>query len=1584
MASTRSIRRTRATAEPEATNTSEENRETRTPATESVQQASTSPMEPDSEHSSEGDTSSEDLNAIEAEKIAVTRRIKKLQAEKELRELQHRCNTLLQELDETIPATRNTLEAHPNHGRDATSVNCNRENATSILGPPEPTLQAPNTLVESAVTTVSGRRSRVPLWQLELRDPGMSGHPPRRDVEKFRGQSMKEFENFVTAAIAFHASDLDYYNEHDHRKVIEAVTHFNVEMQQRWYQHTHDMRILPPWEEFVSWMQCQVTDPDKSFRDADRQYWKTEQQEDQTVQQFASHLQSIEGRLRHPYSEYHRKSHLYMKVLPSIRREFDKYATKLEELSYDATLHKLAIAESNLPERRKKLKEKSNFRNPTQSFNNRNNAEHKGLKKRLKRAIQLAMATISAESRCKNALSFNVTVEITTPKSLQKVLALVDSGSEVNCVDEFWAKDHNLEAAHRKTKMVKSIDGCIMRSFGEYNIATTVTDHKCNAQQTSHSFHAMKMKDYNLVLGFPWLKQTNPLIDWSDGQFFFRSSGDEQQPQIISEQDVLAEVLTGARVGMLVVLPTECSKDPKHAPRVFSAAYSDLPTGLPDYVMPYAHIFSEEAAISAQRPEEAEHRIDLEPGARPPFMPIYNLSETELAALREYLKNALDKGWIQPSSSPAGAPILFVPKKDGGLRLCVDYRGLNRITIKNRYPLPLISELLDRLSKAKVFTKLDLRDAYHRILIAAKDRWKTAFRTRYGHFEYVVMPFGLANAPATFQAYINNALSDLLDICCVVYLDDILIFSNSKQEHKVHVTKVLERLERANLFAKLSKSPLFELTKGSKKGERKATFMWTESAQSAFNELKSRFMRAPLLAHFDPARRIQIEPDASTFAVAAILSQLQDDGHWHPVAFWSRKLIDAETRYDTHDKELLAIVAAFKNWRHYLEGSQYPIQVWSDHANLQYFMTTKELNRRQARWAEALSAYDFVLLHRPGSKNPADGPSRRADYSEAYNGQTMLPTLQQKLKHGVKLGWEADTSFQNDISSDVVCARVSNEQNAPFNERKALHTSTSYTSRVNSSPLMRVEQYMPRIAVNKAILGDSAYTEMPESFTSFLSKAQKIDSFAAEQREKVKEKGMTVAENMLWTISEDDILRADGRAYVPQQKALIDEIISANHDDPQGGHFGIKKSIDSIQDKYYWHGLVRDVKDYISTCDTCQRVKPKRHRQYGELGTIPLPSNPFESITMDFITGLPASTFLHQTYDAILVIVDIYTKFTIYIPCTKNITADELAEIVYTKFYTIYGVPKNHISDRGSLFTSHYWSTFCYMLGARRKLSTAFHPQTDGQTERQNQTLEHYLRCFVNYHQDDWARWLPLAQFVYNTSQHASTGMAPAEALMGYRPDLKINVSKPPQPVAIHAASHAKHIEETRHKLIENLQKARQAQKIYYDAKHKPQQFKIGDYVMLNAKNLRLLRPVRKLDHKYVGPFKILNTIGKQAYKLELPPSYRNIHPVFHVSLLEPYNRRNGALPEPGPELVDGEEEYQVEEILEKRQRKNKPPEYLVRWTGWGPSGDTWEPEENILNTQAFEIFLEQENERQIQNQHTPKRQKRESQVEKR
>ena len=456
---------------------------------------------------------------------------------------------------------------------------------------------------------------------------------------------------------------------------------------------------------------------------------------------------------------------------------------------------------------------------------------------------------------------------------------------------------------------------------------------------------------------------------------------------------------------------------------------------LPEFIKDYEDVFSETKAGVLAPNAEHDHVIDIEPTRRPPYKPIYNLSEKELKILKEYLESALEKQWIVPSKSPAGAPIFFVPKKDSGSRLCVDYRGLNEITIKNRHPLPLVSETLDSLSGAKIFTQLDLRDAYHRSRIREGDEWKTAFRTRYGYYEYEyqMMPFGLANAPATFQAYINRALSDLLDICCVVYLDDILIYSQSDEQHEEHVRMVLERLRKFRLYAKLSKCafktdtvnflgfvitprgiemeksrietikawpeptcirdvqmflgfanfyrrfierysriclPLNKLVKGEdvhKKGprfrnlrlrsksppgrrpmpKRPTQFEFTQEARDAFNELKEVFTTAPVLRHFNPALKIRVEPDASGCAVAAILTQLQeDDGQWHPVAYWSRKMQPAELNYETHDAELLAIVEAFKQWRHYLEGSRYPVTVLSDHANLRAFMTTKELSRR--------------------------------------------------------------------------------------------------------------------------------------------------------------------------------------------------------------------------------------------------------------------------------------------------------------------------------------------------------------------------------------------------------------------------------------------------------------------------------------------------------------------------------------------------------------------------------------------------------------------------------------------------------------
>jgi hypothetical protein len=389
---------------------------------------------------------------------------------------------------------------------------------------------------------------------------------------------------------------------------------------------------------------------------------------------------------------------------------------------------------------------------------------------------------------------------------------------------------------------------------------------------------------------------------------------------------------------------------------------------------------------------------------------MYPLNETELQALRDYLKEMLELGKIRPSKSPAAAPIIFVPKAHGrGLRLCVDYRGLNKVTITNRYPLPIMSELQDRVRGAKIFTKIDLKNGYNLIRIKPRDKWKTVFKTRYGLYEYTVMPFGLSNAPATFQNMMNHIFRDLLDLGLIVCLDDILIYAETEEEHDRIVTDVLKRLAENGLaisqdkcfwsttrvdflgyviskdgiemaqdkvqcirdwerprslrdvqscigfanfyrrfiegFSKIPK-PLSDSTKGSPKD-----WIWTDAMTRSLEKLKHCFTTTPILTHFDPHPECIVETDSLDFALGSTLSQTTEDKKLHPNAFYSRKFSPAEINYEIHDKELLTIVDCFKVWRRYLEGSLHMVQVFTDHKNLEYFMTTKVLNRRQARWA---------------------------------------------------------------------------------------------------------------------------------------------------------------------------------------------------------------------------------------------------------------------------------------------------------------------------------------------------------------------------------------------------------------------------------------------------------------------------------------------------------------------------------------------------------------------------------------------------------------------------------------------------------
>jgi RNase H-like domain found in reverse transcriptase/Reverse transcriptase (RNA-dependent DNA polymerase) len=545
-----------------------------------------------------------------------------------------------------------------------------------------------------------------------------------------------------------------------------------------------------------------------------------------------------------------------------------------------------------------------------------------------------------------------------------------------------------------------------------------------------------------LVLGLPWLRKHCPdPEDWYSLTFksdYCRKHciRPRQAEKVFTALETLPSTLDIAMIG---AAPFQLlARKPDH--EIFTASVRDIDRVLapkkdltdteisallPRQYQEYTDVFSQTLAreLPPARPTY-DHRIELLPGQESGHghSALYSMSEDELRVLRKYLEDNLKSQLISPSVSPVSSPVLFVRKPGGGLRFCVDYRRLNALTIKNRYPIPLLSETLARLSRAKYFTKIDIIAAFNRLRIAEGDEWKTAFKTRYGLYQYNVLPFGLSNGPASFQRYINDALARHLDQFCTAYMDDILIYSDNIHQHREHVRSVLQALRKAGLQADIHKSE-FEVsqvkylgliisTKGVQMDPEKidtivgwqtpkrvkdvqaflgfanfyrrfiknfslickpltATtqkgklFKWTQECKEAFQYLKLRFTEAPILQRYDPDKPSTVETDSSDFVSAGVLSQPDGNGILRPVAFFSKKLTPVECNYEIYDKELLAIIRSFEQWRPELEGSQsgVPIEVLTDHRNLEYYMTTKQLSRRQARWSKFLSRFNFVIKY---------------------------------------------------------------------------------------------------------------------------------------------------------------------------------------------------------------------------------------------------------------------------------------------------------------------------------------------------------------------------------------------------------------------------------------------------------------------------------------------------------------------------------------------------------------------------------------------------------------------------------------------
>ncbi|KAL0539845.1 hypothetical protein IC582_024066 [Cucumis melo] len=1023
----------------------------------------------------------------------------------------------------------------------------------------------------------------------------------------------------------------------------------------------------------------------------------------------------------------------------------------------------------------------------------------------------------------------------------------------------------------------------------------------------------LDMLDFDVILGMDWLAANHASIDCSRKEvtfnppsmasFKFKGGGSRSLPQVISAIKA-SKLLSQGTWGILA--------------SVVDTREVDVSLSSEPVVRDYPDVFPEELpGLPPHR--EVEFAIELEPGTVPISRAPYRMAPAELKELKVQLQELLDKGFIRPSVSPWGAPVLFVKKKDGSMRLCIDYRELNKVTVKNRYPLPRIDDLFDQLQGATVFSKIDLRSGYHQLRIKDGDVPKTAFRSRYGHYEFILMSFGLTNAPAVFMDLMNRVFREFLDTFVIVFIDDILIYSKTEAEHEEHLRMVLQTLRDNKLYAKFSKcefwlkqvsflghvvskagvsvdpakieavtgwtrpstvsevrsflglagyyrrfvenfsriaTPLTQLTR---KG---APFVWSKACEDSFQNLKQKLVTAPVLTVPDGSGSFVIYSDASKKGLGCVLMQ-----QGKVVAYASRQLKSHEQNYLTHDLELAAVVFALKIWRHYLYGEK--IQIFTDHKSLKYFFTQKELNMRQRRWLELVKDYDCEILYHPGKANVvADALSRKVSHSAA------LITRQAPL--------------HRDLDRAEIAVSV-------------------------GAVTMQLAQ-------------------------------------------------LTAGQAVEFSLSSDGGLLFERRLCVPSDSAIKTELLSEAHSSPFSMHPGSMKMYQDLKRVYWWRNMKREVAEIVSKCLVCQQVKAARQKPAGLLQPLSIPEWKWENVSMDFITGLPRTL---RGFTVIWVVVDRLTKSAHFVPGKSTYTASKWAQLYMSEIVRLHGVPVSIVSDRDARFTSKFWKGLQTAMGTTLDFSTAFHPQTDGQTERLNQVLEDMLRACALEFPGSWDSHLHLMEFAYNNSYQATIGMAPFEALYGKccRSPVcwgEVGEQRLMGPELVQSTN------EAIQKIRSRMHTAQSRQKSYADVRRKDLEFEVGDKMFLKVAPMRgVVRFERrgKLSPRFVGPFEILERIGPVAYRLALPPSLSTVHDVFHVSMLRKYVPDPSHVVDYEPLEIDENLSYteQPVEVLArevKTLRNKEIPLVKVLWRNHRVEEATWEREDD-MRSRYPELFEE-------------------------
>jgi hypothetical protein len=936
---------------------------------------------------------------------------------------------------------------------------------------------------------------------------------------------------------------------------------------------------------------------------------------------------------------------------------------------------------------------------------------------------------------------------------------MIDCGAGGEFINYAFVRKNKLNQEKlEKPLEVRNVDGTLNK-LGTITHAVTLKI-KIDTRVLDQKFYVTSI-NHDLILGLPWLIKQNPLINWREGILMW--DWERILPEILNEEKEIDPLVISFIQGEMTEEAEEIwinSIMPKSA--TFNQEKIEetkkLEEQIPKEYHEFLSVFSEQAASRTPTRKPWDHKIELKEGFEPKSFSIYNLTQVEEEGTKEFIKENLEKGYIRESKSPMASPFFFVPKKDGKRRPCQDYRYLNNWTVKNAYPLLLISDIMDQIKDKKYFTKMDVRWGYNNVRIHEGDEWKAAFKTKFRLFEPLVMFFGLCNSPAMFQNMMDNIFVIELDKgIVIIYMDDILIPADTLEELEEITKIVLQRLKDNDLYLKPEKCEFARLRieylgmiieQGKLKMDPKkvngiidwpepknttqlrsflgfgnfyrrfirkysdvvkplndllkkdTVFQWNPEAQGAFDKLKKRFTEQPVLMMPDMTRAFQIESDASKFAYGAVITQTDSNGARHPVAFLSKTFTPTERRYEIYDRELMGIVKSLEEWRHYIQGSPFTTTVLSDHRNLTYFRKPQRLNDRQARWSLILSEYDINLVHTPGNKMiQSDALSRRPDHSpeddENDEPAILLP----------------EEMFINLIDVELQ-ERINDCQSYDIDVTKALE-----------------------------VLKESNLQQLTSDIQE-------------------------------WTIEEKDgqkITLFKGKQYIPNDVQIRRDIVKKFHDQPSAGHPGELETYNQTREVYWWPGMRNFIKNYVKGCAQCQQFKIRRNPTKVPLMPIqgPKTTEPFKQISMDFITDLPET----DGFDSILSVVDHgLLKGVILIPTMKTIDAKGTAKLLLDNLHKRFGLPDSVISDRGPQFAAKSIRELLKLLKVESRLSTAYHPQSDGTTERFNQEIEAYLSIYCLTNPKTWKDKLPTLEFAHNSRRHSDRQRTSFELMMGYTP----------------------------------------------------------------------------------------------------------------------------------------------------------------------------------------------------------------------